>query len=128
MCRAWQRSARSNRNSEHPGRGSLLSIKPSWHGSPPCSCIRSGCCWDLDEPMLTQLVKLFEEKENGLSLSEISREMKAQPSAVLSMIELLVQKGKLLEIGPDGKCCTTCGVQSECNLLAARGKRYMVVP
>ena len=76
--------------------------------------------------MLAQLVKLLEEKENGLSLLEISREMKAQPSAVLSMIDLLVQKGKMIEIGPDGKCCTTCGVQSECNLLAARGKRYTV--
>jgi hypothetical protein len=76
--------------------------------------------------MLTQLVKLLEDKENGLSLSEISREMKAQPSAVLSMIDLLVKKGKLLEIGPDNKCCTTCGIQSECNLLAARGKRYVV--
>jgi len=76
--------------------------------------------------MLTQLVKLLEDKENGLSLSEISREMKAQPTAVLCMIDLLVQKGKLLEVGPDGKCCTTCGIQSECNLLAARGKRYIV--
>ena len=76
--------------------------------------------------MLTQLVHLLENKANGLSLAEISREMKAQPSAVLCMIELLVQKGKLIEIGPDGKCCTTCGVQSECNLLAARGKRYTV--
>jgi hypothetical protein len=76
--------------------------------------------------MLTQLVHLLENKENGLSLSEISREIKVQPSAVLSMIDLLVQKGKLIEIGPDGKCCTTCGIQSECNLLAARGKRYMV--
>lgn len=78
--------------------------------------------------MLNQLVKLLEQKENGLSLSEISREMRSQPSAVLSMIDLLVQKGKLLEIGPDGKCCTTCGVQAECTLLAARGKRYMVAP
>ena len=78
--------------------------------------------------MLTQLVKLLENKENGLSLSEISREMRAQPTAVLSMIDLLVQKGKLLEIGPDGKCCAACGLQSECNLLAARGKRYMVAP
>ena len=77
--------------------------------------------------MLTQLVKLLEEKENGLSLAEISREMKAQPSAVLCMIDLLVQKGKLTEIGPDGKCCTTCGVQTECNLLAARGKRYALI-
>lgn len=76
--------------------------------------------------MLTQLVHLLENKENGLSLSEISREIKAQPSAVLSMIDLLVQKGKLIEIGPDGKCCTTCGLQSECNLLAARGKRYAI--
>jgi hypothetical protein len=80
-----------------------------------------------DEAMLAQLVKLLEDKENGLSLSEISRKMKAQPSAVLSMIDLLVQKGKLLEIGPDGQCCTTCGVQSDCNLLKARGKRYVVV-
>jgi DNA-binding MarR family transcriptional regulator len=78
--------------------------------------------------MLNQLVTLLAEKENGLSLSEISREMKAQPAAVLSMLDLLVQKGKLIEIGPDGKCCTTCGVQSECNLLVARRKRYMVMP
>ena len=75
--------------------------------------------------MLTQLVSLLEAKGNGLSLSEISRAMNAQPSAVLCMIQLLVQKGKLIEIGPDGKCCTTCGFESECNLLAARGKRYI---
>ena len=77
--------------------------------------------------MLNQLINLLETRENGLSLSEISRAMNAQPSAVLSMIDLLVQKGKLLEIGPDGQCCTTCGLQSDCNLLAARGKRYVVV-
>ena len=76
--------------------------------------------------MFAQLINLLESKENGLSLSEISRGMNAQPSAVMSMICLLVQKGKLIEIGPDGKCCTTCGYESECNLLAARGKRYMV--
>jgi len=75
--------------------------------------------------MLGQLIKLLETKENGLSLSEISRSMNAQPSAVMSMIGLLVQKGKLIEIGPDGKCCTTCGLESVCNLLAARGKRYI---
>lgn len=76
--------------------------------------------------MLAQLLKLLANKESGLSLSEISREMNAQPSAVMSMIEMLVQKEKLLEIGPDGKCCTTCGLESECNLLKARGKRYVV--
>jgi Mn-dependent DtxR family transcriptional regulator len=78
--------------------------------------------------MLTQLLKLFENKESGLSLSEISRELNAQPSAVMSMIEMLVQKEKLIEIGPDGKCCTTCGLESDCNLLKAHGKRYVVAP
>ena len=75
--------------------------------------------------MLTQLVALLENKENGLSLSEISRLMNAQPTAVLAMINLLVKKGKLLEIGPDNGCCTTCGFESDCSLLAARGKRYI---
>lgn len=78
--------------------------------------------------MLKQLVHLLENRENGLSLAEISRALHAQPSAVHSMICLLVQKGKLIEIGPDGKCCTTCGLESQCNLLAARGKRYMAAP
>jgi DNA-binding IclR family transcriptional regulator len=76
--------------------------------------------------MLTELLRLLENKENGLSLSEISRELNAQPSAVMSMLQMLVQKGKLVEVGPDGKYCATCGLESECNLLAARGKRYTV--
>lgn len=78
--------------------------------------------------MLAQLVGLLESRENGLSLTEISRLMDVQPSAVLSMICLLVQKGKLIEIGPDGGCCNTCGTVSDCQLLAARGKRYTVAP
>jgi DNA-binding IclR family transcriptional regulator len=77
--------------------------------------------------MFTQLVNLLESRENGLSLSEISRRMNAQPTAVLAMIQTLVRKGKLVEIGPDGKYCTTCGLEAQCSLLAARGKRYAAV-
>lgn len=76
--------------------------------------------------MLTQLISLLEEKKDGLSLFDISRMMKSQPSAVMSMLELLVQKGKLLEIGPDGKYCADCGQVSDCNLLAVHGKRYVL--
>ncbi len=76
--------------------------------------------------MLSQLVSLLEEKKDGLSLFEISRVMKAQPSAVASMLELLVQKGKLFEIGPDRKYCADCGQVSDCNLLAVHGKRYVL--
>jgi DNA-binding IclR family transcriptional regulator len=78
--------------------------------------------------MFAQLIRLLESRENGLSLAEISRAMDAQPSAVLSMICLLVQKGKLIEVGPDGGYCATCGAASDCNLLAARGKRYVAAP
>jgi predicted Zn-ribbon and HTH transcriptional regulator len=75
--------------------------------------------------MLNQLVDLLAHQREGMSLSEISRAMNAQPSAVLSMIELLVRKGKLIEIGPDGKACAACGQESDCNLLAVHGKRYI---
>ena len=78
--------------------------------------------------MLGQLIELLDARENGLSIAEISRCMNAQPSAVMPMILLLVQKGKLIEVGPDGKYCATCGLETDCNLLAARGKRYAVAP
>ncbi|MFN8382646.1 MAG: FeoC-like transcriptional regulator [Anaerolineales bacterium] len=76
--------------------------------------------------MLTQLISLLEKNKDGLSLFDISRMMKSQPSAVMSMLELLVQKGKLLAIGPDGKYCADCGQVSDCNLLAVHGKRYVL--
>ncbi|MCQ3937088.1 MAG: hypothetical protein DPW18_08590 [Chloroflexi bacterium] len=75
--------------------------------------------------MLAQLVSLLESKPDGLSLFEVSRRMKVQPSALQPMLDLLVRKGRLVEIGPDGKCCTACASVSDCRLLAARGKRYV---
>ncbi|HRQ22522.1 MAG TPA: FeoC-like transcriptional regulator [Anaerolineales bacterium] len=75
--------------------------------------------------MLSQLVSLLENSEDGLSLFEISRQLKAQPSAVQSMLDLLVQKGRLIEVGPDGKVCAACGLESNCQLLAVKGKRYV---
>jgi Mn-dependent DtxR family transcriptional regulator len=76
--------------------------------------------------MLKQLIALLENKDGGLSLFEISRLVDAQPSAVQSMLEALVRRGRLVEIGPDGKCCAACGLESNCQLLAVRGKRYLI--
>jgi hypothetical protein len=78
--------------------------------------------------MLTQLIDLLEKRHNGLGLDELSRELGAHPSAVAGMIEVLVRKGRLIEIGPDGGCCTVCPAHSDCNLLASRGTRYVAVP
>lgn len=74
--------------------------------------------------MLTQLLALLEQRRNALGLYEISRALHAQPGAVQGMLELLVQRGRLIEVGPDGGYCATCGEQTQCSLLAARGKRY----
>lgn len=74
--------------------------------------------------MLSQLIDLLDSQENGLSLSEISRRMGAQPSAVYGMLQTLLHKGRVVAIGPDGGMCNACGVQATCNLLQARGARY----
>lgn len=76
--------------------------------------------------MLTQLLHLLAVRNCAMSLSEISRALDAQPSAILPMLTLLVRKGRLREIGPDGGCCAACGEQTQCNLLAARGSRFVL--
>lgn len=74
--------------------------------------------------MLQHLIQILETCENGLNVAEISRELGAQPSAVFGMIQTLLHKQRLVEIGPDGKYCTACSEKGQCNLLAARGARY----
>jgi predicted transcriptional regulator len=78
--------------------------------------------------MLTQLLALLEQRRGALNLYEISRALHAEPGAVQGMLEMLVQRGRLIEVGPDGGYCTTCGEQTQCSLLAARGKRYAAPP
>lgn len=75
--------------------------------------------------MLSQLLAILENNKEGMSLREISRAINAQPSAILPMLDLLVRKGRVFEIGPDGKLCAECGLEADCNLLAVRGKRYI---
>lgn len=77
--------------------------------------------------MLTHLIQLLSEAENGLSLAEMSRAMNAQPSAVFAMLQTLVHKGRIVEVGPDGGICASCGLEAQCNLLATRGKRYVLL-
>lgn len=78
--------------------------------------------------MLSQLLQILAQAENGLSLAEMSRALEAQPSAVFAMLQTLVHKGRIIELGPDGLVCATCGLEAQCNLLATRGKRYALRP
>jgi FeoC-like transcriptional regulator len=76
--------------------------------------------------MLTQLVALLNDASSGLSVSEISRALGAQPAAVTGMLDWLARAGRLIEVGPDGGFCGSCGLESQCQLLMVHGKRYIL--
>ena len=77
--------------------------------------------------MLSQLICLLEENEGEVDLATISRSLGAQPSAVAGMLETLIRKGRVIEVGPDCGVCDTCGLNSQCVLPARRIRRYQVV-
>ena len=78
--------------------------------------------------MLRELLRLLGENQNGLSLKQISRQLNIAPGTAWGMVNLLVQKGRIIEIGPDGGICTECGVRADCQLLLRQNTRYVVVP
>jgi len=76
--------------------------------------------------MLTQLLQLLQHHHGGLSLDAISRQLDAPSGAVAGMIDQLVRKGRLIEIGPDGGACNICPLLNGCGWIAGAGKRYAV--
>ena len=76
--------------------------------------------------MLIHLLELFEHNQGGLGLHELSRQLDLSPGAVQGMLELLVRRGRLTQLGPDGGCCTDCTARGECNLLVWNRVRYVV--
>lgn len=69
---------------------------------------------------------MLAQHENGLNLAQMSRALHAEPSAVQGALQWLVNKGRVVALGPDNGVCTTCGTQAQCQLLAARGVRYVL--
>ena len=78
--------------------------------------------------MLTRLIALLQDAPRGLSLTQISRALDAQPAAVAGMLDWLARAGRLIEVGPDGCFCASCGLEGQCQLLTVHGKRYVVAP
>ena len=74
--------------------------------------------------MLSKLLDLLEENQGEMDLHFLSRQLDAQPSAVAGMFQLLIQKGRVVEIGPDCGPCSTCKLDSQCTLSVRRSKRY----
>jgi hypothetical protein len=59
-------------------------------------------------------------------VAEISRALGAEPAAVTGMLDWLARAGRLIEVGPDGGFCGSCGLESQCQLLRVHGKRYIL--
>lgn len=77
--------------------------------------------------MLTELMQLLEQNRGELDLNKIGRELRAQPSAVAGMVEVLVRKGRLVEVTPLCGICNSCDLKNQCVLPAKGVKRYAVV-
>jgi hypothetical protein len=77
--------------------------------------------------------RILKEMENagGLpTLTELSRRLDIERSALEDMVQFLVRKGKLREIRPDMPACSHCGSSSTCSagqLTTLMGTTYEVV-
>jgi hypothetical protein len=100
--------------------GRLAGGSPGFPGRPAVGARLEGT------GMLTQLVALLKDASRGLSIAEISRALTAQPAAVAGMLDWLARAGRLIEVGPDGGFCGSCGLETECQLLRVHGKRYIL--
>lgn len=74
--------------------------------------------------MLTELLRLIEQNQGQLDLSELSQQLNAQPSAVAGMLEILIRKGRVDEMGADCSICQTCSLRNKCDLPANRARRF----
>ena len=74
--------------------------------------------------MLREILTLVDDAEEGLTLSEVARRLDAPAGLVHHMLQTLVQRGRLVELGPDQQVCTACGERPTCLLLTFGGVRY----
>jgi hypothetical protein len=80
--------------------------------------------------MLSTILKEFERAEGPLDLNELSRRLGVERSALDGMLEYLVRKGKLREVGLGTETCAHCAGRLSCaqvqmgNLM---GKAYKLV-
>ncbi len=77
--------------------------------------------------MLSQLLQILGENEGQIDLGVVSRQLGAEPSAVAGMLETLIAKGRIVEIGADCGVCSTCSLQNQCDLPVKRARRFRTV-
>jgi hypothetical protein len=74
--------------------------------------------------MISKLLQLLEENQGEMDLYSLGRQLGAQPSAVEGMFQVLMHKGRVIEIGSDCGTCSSCNLNNQCQLPIRRIKRY----
>ncbi len=77
--------------------------------------------------MLVELLKILQHSQGGLSLADLSRRLGVDTGVISGMLQVLISKGRIVEIGPAGSVCTACPLQPDCNLLSGQNSRYVLV-
>ncbi len=73
--------------------------------------------------MLTELQRLIENNQGEIDLNQLSKQLGAQPSAVAGMLDFLIRKGRVQELGIDCGSCESCGFANKCTMPVTRARR-----
>lgn len=74
--------------------------------------------------MLQQLLRLLEESQRSCQITELSRMLNAQPSAVEAMLESLVRRGRVVAVDAGSQMCTECALSGKCDVPVLKVRRY----
>jgi len=64
--------------------------------------------------VLSHVLEQFEKAEGPLTLREMARRLGIERSALEGMVQFLVRKGKLRQVGLDTAACAQCGLRFAC--------------
>lgn len=67
--------------------------------------------------MLSRILEEFEQTGGPATLTEMSRRLDVERSALEGMLQFLVRKGKLREVHPGSDACAHCISHASCDAL-----------
>lgn len=72
-------------------------------------------------PTLSGVLREFENARRDLTLAEVARKLGIERGALDGMIQLLVRKGRLREVGGAEGSCAGCGLRPGCRAGSSDG-------
>ena len=76
--------------------------------------------------MLREIIQMFEQNERPGTLKEMAARLNVQDSVLEGMLDMLVRKGTLIEIGGEINTCRSCGGAKGCPYIVNQPKSYML--